>query len=263
VKQRDRWVAAALAVAVLLQGVGMVLLGRLHGAAAWQTMVVCGAVAAVVAQAWRVRLRLNHRIDMLLVMGAFGGLGMIAGWWVDLGFTAPPADASFHAAMGHGCHAAAAAEPAGEGDCCGEVPGMEPDAAAEEVAEQHGGGHSPWSMALTWMTGLMLLGAIPPGLVLTRCAELARSGWRRWVSTHVVGNVAMVAGMIVLGHWIGPGLGRLTGSNVVGGHVGMLVGMLVGMEAGMLLGEAAFGLKPWQEWRWEGDSGTGPRDGQA
>jgi len=254
-RSRERWVAAALAGAVVLQGLGLVLLGRLQGAAAWQTMVVSGALAAVVAQAWRVRMRLNHRIDMFLVMGAFGGLGMIAGWWVDLGFQAPPRDASFHAAMGHGCAHAAVDVAAEEGDCCGDVPGVVSHTAAVEPAEQQGGGHSPWSMALTWMTGLMLLGAIPPGLVLTRCAELARSGWQRWVSTHVVGNVAMVVGMIVLGHWVGPGLGRLTGSNVVGGHVGMLVGMLAGMEAGMFLGEAALGLRPWQEWRWEGEGG--------
>jgi hypothetical protein len=32
-------------------------------------------------------------------MGVFGGLGMLAGWWVDLGFAAPQRDATFHAAM--------------------------------------------------------------------------------------------------------------------------------------------------------------------
>jgi hypothetical protein len=245
---RDRMVAVALGAAVVVQGVGVVLLGRLDGRALWQTVVVAVALALLVAQMWRVRMHLNHRVDMLLVMGAFGGLGMLAGWWVDLGYAAPAADASFHAAMGHGCGTVGEsrrgdAESAAE--CCETVP--------ESASHgEDGGGHSPWAMVTSWMTGLMLLGAIPPGLVLTRCAALARSGWRRWVSTHLVGNAAMVAGMVVLGHTIGPSLGRLTGSNVLGAHIGMLVGMLVGMEVGMLLGEAALGLQPWREWRWQG-----------
>jgi hypothetical protein len=105
-------------------------------------------------------------------------------------------------------------------------------------------------MVGSWMTGLMLLAAVPPGLFLTRCAELARSGWRRWVSTHLVGNGLMVAGMVWLGHAVGPSVADLTGSAVVGGHVAMLLGMLVGMEAGMFLGEATLGLEPWREWTW-------------
>jgi hypothetical protein len=108
-------------------------------------------------------------------------------------------------------------------------------------------------MVFSWMTGLMLLGAIPPGLLWTRCAQLARSGWRRWVSTHLVGNALMVAAMVWIGHWAGPFLTTWTGSAVLGGHLGMLGGMLVGMEAGMFLGEAALGLKPWREWRWGAD----------
>ena len=218
--RRDVLLSWSLALAVFGQGVGIVLLGRLGGRDAVQTLLVAGALALLTAQAWKHRMQLNHRIDMFLVMGAFGGLGMLLGWWADLGFTAPPADAGFHAAMGH-------------------------------ASCPHHGGGSPWSMVWTWMTGAMLLAAIPPGLALTRCAELARSGWRRWVSTHLVGNACMVAGMIWIGHWIGPGIARLAGSSVLGGQVGMLLGMLVGMEAGMFLGEAGLGLAPWREWRWQ------------
>ncbi len=225
---RDRLVGWMLAAAVLAQGVGVVLLGRLGGRSALQVMVVAGALALLAEEGWRHRMRLNHRIDMFLVMGAFGGLGMLAGWWVDLGFTAPAADAGFHAAMGHAS------------------------------CPMHGGA-SPWAMVPTWMTGLMLLAAIPPGLVLTRCAELARSGVRRWISTHVVGNACMVAGMIWLGHWVGPAIARLAGSSVLGGHVGMLLGMLLGMEVGMFAGEAALGLAPWREWRWGGDGVARPQ----
>jgi len=216
---RDRWVARGLGASVLAQGVGLVLLGRLEGAALWQVLVVSSALAMVTVTAWRHRLLLNHRIDMLLVMAAGGGLGMLVGWWVDLGYVAPAAGPSFHLAMGHAaCHG--------------------PQSAGS------------WQMVFSWMTALMLLGAIPPGVLLTRCAELARSGWRRWASTHIVGNVVMVAGMVWLGHWLGPGLARLAGSGVVGGHLAMLIGMLAGMEAGMFAGEAVLGLKPWQEWRW-------------
>jgi hypothetical protein len=108
-------------------------------------------------------------------------------------------------------------------------------------------------MVFSWMTGLMLLGAIPPGLLLTRCAELARADRRRWISTHLVGNAVMIAGMVWLGHAIGPALSEWTGSAVLGGHLGMLLGMLLGMEAGMFGGEAALGLAPWRELSWRSD----------
>ncbi|MGD8439945.1 MAG: hypothetical protein PVG53_05375 [Holophagae bacterium] len=260
---RESFVAGALAAATLAQGAAVVLLGRLGGRLGLQVMVVAAALAGLVYQAWRHRLRLNHRVDMLLVMGAFGGLGMLAGWWIDLGWTAPPRDASFHVAMGHGCgghmvavdHGAAAP---GDGCCPGTADptrsgseGHEPPASSS--GPSHGGGMF-WPMVFSWMTGLMLVGAIPPGAAFTRCARLARTSRRRWISTHVVGNALMIAGMIWLGHRIGPVLATATGSAVLGGHLGMLAGMLLGMEVGMFGGEALLGLRPWREWTWRGDS---------
>ncbi len=221
----DRLVAWSIGGAVLLQGANLVLMGRLGVVAALQLMVVTLALAVLAAQGWRLRMALNHRVDMLLVMASFGGLGMLLGWWVDLGFTAPLA-AGMHGAMGHG--GAAAGHHAG-----------------------HGG--SLLAAATSWMTAGMLAGAIPPALMLTRCAELARGSWRRWVSTHIVGNVAMVLGMIVVGRWLGMAVGRLVGSPIVGAHLAMMAGMLVGMEAGMYVGEAALGLKPWREWTWRAE----------
>jgi len=269
--------AAVLAAATLAQGIGLVLLGRLEWRLALEVLAVTAAIAALVHQAWIHRLRLNHRIDMFLVMGVFGGLGMLAGWWVDLGFTAPPRDAGFHAAMGHGCGSHAAMETSAANapmeSCCDdtdEVP-AQPSCCDSDGAETtagdagnpppaggaHGGhgsgGGTFWPMVFSWMTGLMLLGAIPTGLAFTRCAELARTGRRLWISTHLIGNALMIAGMIWLGHWLGPILAEWTGSAVVGGHVGMLAGMLVGMEAGMFGGEAILGLEPWREWTWRGD----------
>ncbi len=216
----DRWVAWSMAAAVLLQGVNLVLMGRLGVGAALQLMLVTGALALVTAQAWRLRMALNHRVDMLLVMATFGGLGMLLGWWVDLGFVAPPV-----AGMSFG------------GTATG----------------QQAYGRTVLEAATSWMTVGMLVGAIPPALPLTRCAKLARGSWRRWVSTHLVGNLAMVFGMILVGRWLGSGIGRLVGSHLVGSHLAMMVGMLVGMEAGMFAGEAALGLKPWREWTWRAE----------
>lgn len=237
--------AWALAVAVLLQGVGLVGLGRLAGGEAVQTVVVAAGVAVAVYFAWKVRLKLNHRIDMIIVMGAFGGLGMLAGWWIDLGFSPPPRDAGFHQAMGHGS----------DGNCCS----AEASAGGPEEQTQISGAIESartWldrfglGMAVSWMTALMLAGAVPPGVFVTRCADLARGSRRLWFSTHILGNVAMVVGMIYIGHGLGSSIGRLVGSNVVGAHLAMLGGMLVGMEAGMLIGETVLGLKPWREFRW-------------
>jgi hypothetical protein len=243
----DRVVGWMLGGVVLAQGIAMALLARLEPRGIVQVVVVTGAISLAVTTAWRIRSRLNHRIDMLLVMAAFGGLGMLAGWWVDLGFSAPPRDAGFHQAMGHGCGGEPAGPAEAGGGSCHGGASTDTEVRADAMAR---GGDSPWSMVTTWMTGLMLLAAIPPGLKLTRCAMLARTGWRRWVSTHIVGNALMVVGMIWLCHWVGPGIARLTGSSVVGGHLGMLLGMLVGMELGMFAGEAVLGLAPWREWRW-------------
>ncbi len=267
--RRDSLIGAVLGAAVLAQGIGVALLARLASGAAVQVLVVTAALGLLTVQAWRVRMRLNHRIDMLLVMGALGGLGMLAGWWVDLGFQAPPANASFHAVMGHSGHAGtmpgaagtdAATDPhAHHAMQMADASPPEPAAEAQghEMKPEHHaiGSHAahlagPFTMVTTWMTGLMLAFAIPAGVRLTRCARLARTGWRRWVSTHLVGNAMMVAGMILVGHRLGPALGAFTGSNVLGGHVAMLIGMLIGMEVGMFAGEAVLGLAPWREWRW-------------
>ena len=204
---RDRWIGAALAAAVFLQGVNLLLLGRLSGRPAIQVLAVTAALALVTHEAWRFRMRLNHRVDMLLVMGAFGGLGMIIGWWIDLGFEPKPANAC------SGCYAS-----------------------------------GPWwTGAFTWMTALMLVAAIPPGVLWTRCASLATGNWRRWISTHVIGNVVMVVGMLLVGRWLGSPLAALMGSVPVAHHTAMMLGMLGGMEIGMFAGEAVFGLKPWHD----------------
>jgi hypothetical protein len=256
-RTNDSLMAWSLAVAVFLQSVGLVLLGRLAVGEAVQSLLIGTGIAAAAYAAWRIRFRLNHRIDMILVMGAFGGLGMLAGWWIDLGFQAPPPDASFHQAMG--CGMAEEEEPGKKHACCAP---KDLDGAGESASfpvrplfilramlDRVGLG-----MAISWMTFLMLLGAIPPGLFTTRCADLAREGARRWISTHIVGNLLMIVGMIYVGHQLGPAVAAMVGSSVVGGHLAMLGGMLLGMEVGMFGGEALFGLKPWREFTWQSEA---------
>ncbi len=209
----DSVVAAVLAIAVVAQGAALVVMDGLGFRPALQIMVVAVAVAAAVGQTWRIRERLNHRVDMFLVMLAAGGLGMVLGMALDQKLADVAAGAMEHAPSHHHGHHAT----------------------------------SPWSAMWTWMTGLMLILGIPASLAWTRCAELARSGWRRWISTHLIGNAAMVVAMVWFGHWFGQAVGRLTGAPMTGHHLAMLIGMLLGMEAGMLLGEAILGLRPWAE----------------
>ena len=198
-----------LASATLVQGMILVYLGRLEGRAAVECLLLSAALGVVVQQAWAHRGMLNHRVDMVLVMLALGGLGMVVGWWIDFG--------------------------------CGPAP---------EWLRLGGMAPRPWRFwdkAWSWMTGLMLVAGIVPSLFLTRCARLARSDWRRFTSTHLLGNLAMAVGMIWMNRLYGKAIGHLAGSFVVGAHVAMLVGMGVGMVAGMWLGEALLGLAPWRE----------------
>ena len=207
--QRERAVAWALGIACLVQGALLIYLGGLTGRLALQCVLVAGAIGLTTVFAWKQRMQLNHRIDMAIVMGAFGGLGMIVGWWIDFG--------------------------------CQRAP-----------LWMRVGGVSPGPMSLassvfSFMTLGMLLAGIPPSLALTRCARLAQENRRRWISTHVIGNLAMVVGMIATNRWIGRTLGRLTGSLVIGAHLAMVLGMVAGMVIGMWLGEAMLGLSPWRD----------------
>lgn len=206
--RKDRMVAWLLAIATWLQAPVLAHLARLDRDATIRCLLLAALLAAVVYWAWVARLQLNHRVDMALVMLAAGGLGMIIGWWIDIG-SAPVAACC------------ASASPPGEWSFLSKV----------------------WS----FMTGLMLLAAIPPSLVLTRCAARARGNPRLLLSTHILGNTAMVAGMILVNRTWGRVAAQMLGSPVVGAHVAMLVGMVGGMVAGMWLGEAVLGLRPWRD----------------
>lgn len=105
---------------------------------------------------------------------------------------------------------------------------------------------SIWDAVFSLMTLGMLAASVPASVRWTRCAQLARNNPRRWVTTHLVGNAAMIAGMIAAGRLSGAALGALVGSPKVGHHLAMVAGMVIGMHAGMWLGEAAVGLRPWR-----------------
>lgn len=218
--------AMALAMAVLLQAVGAVALGRPGMGAAVQILLIGLALAAATHELWRNRMRLDHHVDMLIVMAAFGGLGMLAGTAVDLAIEQGTPQV-------HG--AAGMAQEAGQ-----------------RAAHGHGerGGGPSWGRFLdalfSWMTGLMILGGIPPTWWMTRCASLANESWRRWFAVHIAGNAGMIVGMILAGMSFGHALGMRMGAMVTGHHVAMVIGMIVGMEICQVAAEAVLGLKPWR-----------------
>lgn len=215
--RRDVKPAAFIGLAVLAQGLLLIWWAPLSGALSWNTLLVSVALAIVFYHAWRYRWQINHRIDMNLTMVAFGGLGMLVGWWVDADFKL----------LSQTVHA-----------CCS--------------AKPHGGiPYQNLSAAFTWMTGLMLVGAIPPSIWWTRCAVLARHNKRQWIATHLIGNAAMVIGMILGGSFMTGALTSVLESNVVAGHIAMVIGMAVGMTIGTIVGEIALGLHPWSPSPWQ------------
>jgi hypothetical protein len=211
--RKDRFAAALLAGAVLLQGFALIPLGQMQGRLAWQTLLGTVALAALVHQAWRFRRQLNHRADMALVMASMGGLGMLFGWWMDYGF------GSLETA-----------------------PGCPMRLGSDSLLARLGLGPA-WS----WMTCFMLAFAIPPSVAFTRCAELARRGWRNWVATHLAGNALMIVGMIWGGRWLGMPFVEAIGSRTLAHQLGMVAGMVIGMVAGTWLAELVLGLKPWKD----------------
>ncbi len=251
--RRDRRLALTLGAAVLAQGLGLVLLDRPPAPAAAQWLLCAAALALLFQQAWRHRWHLNHRVDMLLIMLAVGGLGMLAGTWIDEQVAAratgnprpePPAagpaaggDMTIHPPAGHAAHISHAAH---------RLPS--PHGGHQHSGHQHGGLSygSLRDAAFSWMTALMLLGAIPPAVAFTRCAALARADRRRWFSTHIAGNAGMVVGMLLLGALLAPSLARMFGSARAAGHVAMLIGMAAGMLGAQLAAELLLGLKPWR-----------------
>lgn len=236
ISRKLQWIALLLALAVALQGVIMAWLDRLRGPALVQCLLISLALAVAAHELWRNRRRLDHRIDMALVMMALGGLGMLAGTWIDMA----QAGGAGH---GHG-QTVQPAKPLPP--CCHAAPADASPASPPPSSGSSGFWGGFYRALTSWMTILMLLGGIPPSLVLSRCCRLARLSWRRWWATHIAGNLGMLTGMILAGMAFGPALGERLGAMVSGHHLAMLAGMLVGMELAQFLAEAALGLRPWR-----------------
>ncbi len=89
----DRAIACSLAASVLIQGTWM----GLWSPGGFQWYMVSALAALAVYQAWMVREKLPAHLDMLLIMGALGGLGMMLGFWIDKGYPlAPPPPSHAH-----------------------------------------------------------------------------------------------------------------------------------------------------------------------
>jgi hypothetical protein len=82
----ERTIACSLAASTALQGVWMGLWSP--GGFQWYLVSALAALAAY--QAWMARNKLPAHLDMLLLMGALGGLGMMIGTWIDKGFPLSP-----------------------------------------------------------------------------------------------------------------------------------------------------------------------------
>lgn len=195
--------AALLAAAVFGQAAGLWRLAHLDARA-----LVLGAFLAFATHAaWRARRHWSPHLDMILVMGALGGLGMLLGTWADARFA-----------------------PSLAGVPC-------------PMHTRADGG------LLTWMTGLMLLFAVPPGATWSRCLERYRPHWPAFAAAIALDTAGMLAGMIAFGLWFAEPFSLLAASATAGMHLAMLTGMLAGMAAAMPLRDrlAAAMLAPARE----------------
>lgn len=91
------------------------------------------------------------------------------------------------------------------------------------------------------MTGLMLLFAVPPAALWSRCLAPVRKrpGWLAFAL--LLDAAGMLAGMIVAASWWTFPLMRATGSHFSAHQVAMLAGMLGGMMVAMLLRDLLVG----------------------
>lgn len=85
----EKWIAPSLAASVAGQGLIVWVWSAPSWPRALEWLLVSGLAALATGQAWRTRHHLHAHADMLLLMFGYGGLGMLAGWWVDAGFVAP------------------------------------------------------------------------------------------------------------------------------------------------------------------------------
>lgn len=189
----DQVVAIGLATSVAVQGMWLGFWAP--GQVRLQWLLVAGLAALAIHQAWHARRRWFTHADMLMLMGGFGGLGMMIGSWIDLGLPM-----------------------------------------AGNAIEHH---HHHAIGLVSWMTGVMLLFAVPPGVALSRClAPVRRTPWV--VVAVAIDVLGMLAGMFAAHTWWAMPLAHTLGSHFAGMHLAMLGGMLGGMIPAMLLRDWLF-----------------------
>ncbi len=236
----DAWIAASLVFFTVAQLAFLLAFGAIPHRLLAQASILTLAISLLVLQAWRLRRFLPAHSDMLVLMLAWGGFGMLWGWQLDGAMAAMPPDVGTaevrSAASAPSMHLRSPdpTAPSSHGHHDGHSAGH-----STEQSMGHPAGHSKvyqgWFRWLNAMNGLMLLFAFPPSVAWARCLQpYRRYPWRLgWVLT--LDAVGMVLGMMAGGRMLGHPLGALTGAPVASHHLAMLAGMLVGMYVTMLL----------------------------
>ena len=205
----ERGVAASIAGFLLAQVSLLARSNALPPAYTIEIWIVSLVLALLGVQAWLVRRYLPSHMDMLLLMLAWGGFGMLWGWQLDGGLAAMQSHGAPHAMHG------------------GAMGGMH--AGATHVS------------GLRWMSAmnaLMLLFAFPPSLAWARCLAAYRAFPLRLSWVLALDALGMILGMMAGGRALGPTLGMLLSAPAFAHHLAMLIGMLAGMAATMA-------LRPW------------------
>ncbi len=207
------WAERALALSLAFFFVAQVALLEWAGAIPAQfhieIWVVTLALSGLAAQAWLVRRMLPAHADMLLLMMAWGGFGMLLGWMLDGGLQAMQANAAHHAMADHAM-AGHATTPV-------------------------------YSGVFRWVNGmnaLMLLFAFPPSVQWARCLAAYRPFPLRLAWVLLMDAAGMIFGMMAGGRWLGHPLAMILDAPAFAHFIAMLIGMLAGMALTML-------ARPW------------------
>jgi hypothetical protein len=232
-RSKRTWQAARFPVAVslgaltLAQAALLTWIDGIPGEIPLQTWLVAGVVASLAATAWRVRASLPAHTDMILLMLAWGGFGMLLGWHLDGATDAFRPDSGAAEIQAH-----AHLRPGEQ---------TTPDVQEHQHHEthdhkhDHGAVYTGWFRWLNGMNLLMLAFAFPPSVLWARCLKPYRPFTSRLAAVLALDAVGMVLGMMGGARLLGHPLGESLGAPMLAHHIGMLAGMLAGMYATMLL----------------------------